>query len=293
MTKRGILIADAGGTKSSWAFLKPGIDFPAFLSGVGINCAVGSQDAIIQSVSEIAIQLSNLGLLNDITALDVHFFGAGVKSVASKDFISIVFHQVFPTLELLVDTRSDLAGAALALFGNESGVACILGTGSASGLYDGSHIVDSIPSLGYVLGDEGSGAFLGKLLLNRYFKRNLPSAVCRLLEGFADMDYDTVIENVYRHPNANRYLASFARFIFANRDFEVMEAIIREGVKLFFENNVLKYNDRRSRKVRFVGGVAFEARDVIKSFADGYGLQADLFLLNPIEALANYYSNRS
>lgn len=227
-----------------------------------------------------------------ISECDLFFYGAGCANEALSKSLYELFTAYFtPNINHAV-FRSDLEGAAKALYGDEPGLIGVIGTGSASGLYNGERLVDSIPSLGYVLGDEGSGAHMGKLLLNALIKRRMSSKVVALLKDYAEVSYNSILNKVYRSDAANSYLASFVPFLNEHQKEEEISTIIDYSLKLFFINNVLQYKEIPGNKIRLVGSVATIFKDRVKRIAGAYSLEADKFLSNPISDLGKYYINR-
>lgn len=281
-----ILIADAGGTKTDWGLLASG-EKPRFFTTEGINPSVMEDEHIAETLRNVACRLEEL----EISEADLYFFGAGCNSPLMAERLKTNFQRVLPSRLRTMRFASDIEGAARALFGAESGIVCILGTGSATAYYDGEKIIDSVPSLGYVLGDEGSGAFMGKKLINAYFKRELTEALMIRLREFSDMDLNRVIKKVYREPGANGFLASFVPFIKENEDSEEISEIIDQSLKLFFKKNVLKYKSYEESRIGFVGGVANTFKERIEKICATYSLSAGRFLGRPIDSLCTFYSH--
>ena len=288
--RRLLIVADAGGTKTSWYVLPEGIDKPLMVKTSGINATIHPFSHIVESVKELFYNLEDI-LNKEDFFIQVSFYGAGANSENAFRLIERAFSEVFSTMKVSLDIDSDLTGAARALYGSESGIACIIGTGSATGLYDGERIVEKVPSLGFILGDEGSGAYMGRQLVNRFFKSELEKEVEALLEDFCDMSQSNILQKVYREKGANSFLASFVPFIHRHRDFDSISDIIYESLKLFFEKNVLKYINRYNNRIRFVGGVAYLFASQLSDIAENYGFVADRFIPDPIRELGEYHKN--
>lgn len=280
-----ILIADAGGTKTDWCLLDAG-EKTRFFTTEGINPSVMDDDHIAETLRKVACRLEEF----QVSDADLYFFGAGCNSPQMAERLETNFPAALPSRFRTMHFASDIEGAGRALFGSDSGIVCILGTGSASAYYDGKKIIDSVPSLGYVLGDEGSGAYMGRMLINAYFKRELTETLMRRLREFSDMDLNRVIKNVYRKPGANGYLASFVPFIKENEDLEEISEIIDRSLKLFFKKNVLKYKRYEESKIGFVGGVANTFKERIETICATYSLSAGRFIGRPIDSLCTFYS---
>ena len=197
-----ILIADSGSTKTDWALVDE-------QGNVMVTCKTQGISPIHQSDAEILDVLCKELVLSE-QPQQVFFYGSGVTE-AMKSRMKSLLQQSFP--EAKVEAEGDMLGAARALFGKKPGIACILGTGANSCLYDGEKIVMNTPPLGYILGDEGSGAVIGKLFLNSIFKGTLPVSLKNKYLAWSGLDYPTIINKVYRQPLANRFLASICPFI--------------------------------------------------------------------------------
>lgn len=242
MMKR--LIADSGSTKTDWALVDEQGSVVMTCQTQGIN-PIHMQDAEILHVLRDELVLP-------VQPQEVHFYGSGVTDAARPRMVSLL-QQAFP--EAKIEAASDMLGAARALFGNKPGIACILGTGANSCLYDGEKIVMNTPPLGYILGDEGSGAVLGKLFLNGIFKGTLPAVFKKKYLEWSGLDYPSIINKVYREPLANRFLASICPFISeqlsqasqfgnASEEFADLMALYRMvlgSFSQFYDNNLVPY----------------------------------------------------
>ena len=195
-------------------------------------------------------------------------------------------------VEATVEVAGDLLGAARALCGSTSGIACILGTGSNSCFYDGKTIVKNVPPLGYILGDEGSGAALGKLFMNGIFKGRLPEAVRELYLREENLTYQEIIERVYRKPLANRFLASTAQFINRHLDLPELEALVQQNFELFFERNVCEYVCYGVKKVSAIGSIAYHFRNVFEKAAAKFGFEVDKVEKSPIRGMLAYHQSK-
>lgn len=292
MGEKILIVADAGGTKTEWRVKAPCRNQPVLLSTRGINASVSSEEEILNAMTELKNSLiKEIGESIGKGSVSLHFYGAGCNSKANCSRVIKSFKKLFPTTTEL-NVRSDLEGAARALFGDQKGIACILGTGSASCLFDGNEIVDSVPSLGYILGDEGSGASMGRMLLNSYFKRELKEETAMKLERIPGVTLSEVLQKVYRSSGAAAYMASFVPFIKENEKEEGICSIIDHSLKLFFNKNVLKYNCPKGEKIRFAGSVSMIFAERIKRIAHEYGYDADLILQKPIERLGAYHDQK-
>lgn len=221
----------------------------------------------------------------------VFFYGAGLRQ-EMKDRMQGVLGKVFHGVE--VDAESDLLGAARALFGRESGVACILGTGSNSGLYDGKDIIANTPPLGYILGDEGSGAVMGKAFLGALCKGLLPKDLTTAFFQSTGLDTPAIIQAVYRQPLPNRFLASTTRFIHEHLQVPELRDLVLQNFRLFFQRNLVQYfkagADAHGFKVRAVGSIAYYFRELLSEAAQVEGYSLDLVMQSPMEGLVSFHS---
>lgn len=275
------LIADSGSTKAEWCLLdgkkKKTFDTqgmsPYFLSGDQIEAVVNKELK---------------GKLKGVEPTEIFYYGTGCSNPNNIRIVKKALQKVFPQAAITVN--HDLMGAAKALCGNEKGVACILGTGSNSCYYNGKRIVKNSPGLGFILGDEGSGAYLGKKVV-QYFLYNTYDP--DLMDRF-NAKYNTnaveILEAVYKRPLPNRYLAGFVPFLVENRGHFMIENIIEDGFNEFFFQHIYKYKESWTMPINFIGSVAFGFKDVLKEMCDTYELQLGKVLKNPMEGLIRYHA---
>lgn len=271
-----ILIADGGSTKIDWTVVS-GISQKTFRSP-GINPVLWDIGKIEQMLQE--------GLPNEILSdvESVYFYGAGCLGRSAEKMQEALMRVVAHDAE--IEVESDLLGAARALFGNERGIACILGTGSNSALYDGKEIISNIHPLGYILGDEGSGASMGKHFLNALYKGRLPESLREDFETETGLTYDDVIDHVYRQPMANKFLASLVIFVSKRRK-ECAE-LLNEEFDNFIEKDILPYN-HCELPVGIVGGVGYEFHEELKEIFLRHGLKLNKVVARPMENLVDYH----
>ena len=271
------LIADSGSTKTSWV-LAEGKDVVMKVGTAGINPVVQGEETIVSTLRELASQLS-------VKPSEIHFYGAGCRGEAILR-MERCLKMVFPDAE--TEVESDLLGAARALFADEEGIACILGTGSNSCHYDGKTIVLNVPPLGYILGDEGSGASLGKMFINALFKGDLPEEMKSAYLEETDQTYEDIIRRVYREQNANRYLASTSLFISKHLDFKPLSDIVEQNIERFFNKNVSKY-ECGDLPIAAVGSIAFIYKDLFNKVAGRHGYRVAKIIKDPIDSLVEYH----
>lgn len=280
---KALLIADSGSTKTDWIFI--GSDgSQTELHTDGINPARDTRDKIYNVLyHDLLTQLPQSETLQA-----VHFYGAGCIEPFSQS-VKSVLEELFPGCR--AEVESDLLGAARAVCGHEAGIACILGTGSNSCLYDGKDIVKHTPPLGYILGDEGSGSFLGKTLLNGLFKGTLPETLKEEFCSKFNMSLSDIIECVYRKPSANAFLASLVPFIVEHRDSPCIHSMLVEAFRLFIKRNISIYG-HNELPINCVGGIAFQFEKELAEAAAKEDMQIGRILRRPIESIAQYHGKR-
>jgi N-acetylglucosamine kinase-like BadF-type ATPase len=274
------LIADSGSTKTDWCLLKNKKAIPFSSQGMSPYFV---NDIQVEKI----IRTEVFPFLKKNPVDEIYFYGTGCKNPANLKMFHKVFHDIFPHAKSHVD--NDLSGAAKALCGNEKGIACILGTGANSCYYNGKRIVKNSPGLGYVLGDEGSGAYLGKKVI-QHFLYNIYDEELR--EKF-NMKFKTtdseILEAIYKKPLPNRYLASFAIFLAENRGHYMIENMIEDGINDFFYTHIISLSESEKYPIHFTGGIAFGFKDVVVQLCKNYGLQQGSILRSPMEGLVRYH----
>lgn len=285
------LIVDSGSTKTSWCFAflpnTSSADGARTVTTEGLNPAVMSAEEVEE---KIAKALNHCLQSLSISAADVEnvfFYGAGCiagrTGVVSESISSILVNAK-------IHVADDLLGAARALCGHKAGIACILGTGSNSCLYDGKNIVAHTPALGYVLGDEGSGAVLGRKFLNAVLKQTLSENIRKRFLQESGLDMAEVINRVYRSPAPNRFLASMSKYIHGYLDEKEVSDIVIDNFEDFIRNNLLAYSDE-FRTINVVGSIAYHYKEQLTEAASRNGYQIGKIIKSPIEGLIEYHTN--
>lgn len=275
-----ILIADCGSTKTDWV-LHDGSGIVTRVKTQGLNPTQQSSDDIFRILStELA------GKIDKDAPKTIYFYGAGCAYENANKRMEAALKRIFSTKDIHIN--SDLLAAARALCGHEEGIACILGTGSNSCLFDGEKIVDNTPSLGYILGDEGSGAHLGRQLVSDCIKKQLPKELREKFLGQYNLDIAGILERVYHTPLPNRWLASFTPFLCENRKYAEIQALLKHCFKQFFLRNTMVY--RRSwLPIHIIGGVGINFANEIKEAAESLGLSIGNIVESPMEGLIEYH----
>ena len=276
-----ILIADSGSTKTDWRVIDADQEYEQ-INTTGINPQYLDTEKIY-GIFETEL----LPQLKEKNISEIYYYGAGCSSPERNRRVEDALSRAFPNIPNYVD--HDLLAAARALCGHKPGIACILGTGSNSCLYDGKNIIDNVTSLGFLMGDEGSGAYLGKLLIKAYMYRELPEELATSLKNRYNLTKDGVLDAVYGSDIPSQYLATFAKFMHEKRKNPVIKEMIYENFEEFFERHVSKYEGFGELPVNFVGSIAFHFSDTLKLVAKKYGCHIGVIISSPSEGLIKYH----
>jgi glucosamine kinase len=278
-----ILIADSGSTKCEWCFISN-----------GRKQIIETQGASPYFLNELQIaemmRKELLPALKKKIPTHIYFYGTGCAAAANRALVKRAIRKVFPFA--LIEVEHDLTGAARALCGNKKGIIAILGTGSNSAYYDGKNIRRNSPGLGYVLGDEGSGAYLGKKVLQYYLYKTFDKQLHDKFHKKYQINAADVLDHVYKKPLANRYIASFTLFLSENRGHYMVENIIEDGIWDFFSIHLAQYPESGKMPVYFTGSVAFGFQDILKELCKTFGWESGTFLAKPMEGLIAYHKKR-
>ncbi len=219
----------------------------------------------------------------------VFFYGAGCSSPSLNAIVAEGLQEAFPNAEILVD--HDLKSCAYATYNGEPNISCILGTGSNSVYFDGKEISEEVPALAYILGDEGSGSYLGKKLLAAYLYKQLPPSIQEDFEQTYTLRRDEIMEHVYARPHANVYLAGFAPFFSKHIKHPYMWEIVFTGFRTFLEIHALCYPNARAVELNFVGSIAYHFKDVLEDAAEHLDLKMGIVVQKPLDGLIAYHFN--
>lgn len=226
--------------------------------------------------------------MKNVAVNSIYYYGAGCGQPENVKLVHAALKKVFSKAKVSVDT--DLAGAAKALCGHQKGVACILGTGSNSCVFNGKKVTKNNPAPGFILGDEGSGAYLGKKVLQHFIYHTFDADMLERFQQQYQTDYRTILQHVYKAPMPNRYMASFTTFLSANRGHFMIENIIEDGLADFFFTHLYKYTETWTLPVHFTGSIAWHFKDVLSTICHSLELQLGTIVQAPIERLANYHN---
>ncbi|MBL7697675.1 MAG: N-acetylglucosamine kinase [Chitinophagaceae bacterium] len=275
-----VLIADSGSTKCEWRWVDGRKNASIFTQGM-------SPYFLTPEKMEEVINTELKSQMKRTNPDAIHFYGTGNKDPRNAKRTKKILEKTFPGAEVTVN--HDLLGITRASCQHEPGIACILGTGSNSCFYNGKKIVKNSPGLGYVLGDEGSGAYLGRKVIQYYlydiFEKDLKEKFHRKYK----VDAADILDHVYKQPLPNRYLASFTMFLSENRGHYMIENILEDGLNDFLYYHVSRYPESAKHPVHFVGSIGYYFRDVVLSLCEAYGLRAGKILKSPIDGLVEYH----
>ena len=282
-----IAIIDSGSTKTDWYFIHTGNRFgedEIHLSTRGLNPYFVTPEEV-----RICLEKEIYPFIDNRHVEQVYFFGAGCANEYKKTTLYTPLEDFFPQADVAVE--SDLLGAAVALFGNTPGIAGILGTGASVCRYDGTRIVETQPSLGYVLGDEGSGAKIGAQLLSAYLYRDMPEHLSQAFAAFCPGSQAELLEKVYKGEKPNRFLGSLAVFANTHRKDAFIQALLQAAFNDFVEKQLLKCQDVKTTPVRLIGSIAHYFKEELTAVAASRGLCIDQIEASPLAGLIKYYKD--
>ena len=276
------IIADCGATKSEWAIIHSNGEIRRLIAD-GVNVSAMSAESIIGIISDIAKRIS----ATDISAAEIYLYVAGVPSEQTINLIRDTFQTHLSVTKLSIE--SDLLGAARAVCGHKPGIAAILGTGSNSCMYDGEQIIKRVYSGGFILGDEGSAATLGKLFISDFLKGIVPDEIATEFSALYPTDYTTIVSNVYRsNASPSGYLGSFAPFILKHYDNPYIKELVESNFRNFIRRALRQY-DIQTLEVGIVGGFGYATKDIFLNLAKEENIRISRFISHPIEGLIEYH----
>lgn len=276
------LIVDSGSTKTDWCYLRKG-EKPVYITTSGINPYIqNKEDIAAMLVKEIPVTEAQKKVDSII------YYGAGAASKEKQTILKSILSNHFSVEN--IEVNSDLMAAAKALCGDTKGIVSILGTGSASCYYDGKKIKEQQPSLGYLAGDEGSGNYMGKRILQYYCYGTFDEELKMGFEMRFGSDIRTIVNTLYKVPYPNRFLASFVPLLHENRGHYMVENIIEDCINDFFHNSLLKYRQTWKKRLYFSGSIAFGFKDVLDNLCHQYEMELGSVIKSPMDGLVKYYS---
>jgi len=279
-----ILVADSGSTKTSWRFIDAEKKVHA-VHTLGFNPFFWTSKAIVDEINKhcpkkLKSQISNL-------KSQIYFYGAGCSSKKRIAIVKKALKKSFPNCRIQVN--HDLLASARAVCGNEKGIATILGTGSNSCYYDGEKTVRQRGGWGYIISDEGSGAHIGKKLMQDFINENLPYELQEKLYKKHKLTREKVVQSVYNKPYPNRFLASFGKFIHENINEPYCRDLVKNRFTEFFESHICRYDNYKELPMGCVGSVGFYFKDILKEVADEHNIRLGKIIESPIDELVKYH----
>lgn len=278
-----IVVADSGSTKADWKLISSkGIES---IGTMGFNPVFHSSEVIAGELSKA------LGKeVNRDEATHVYYYGSGCWDEKRQAIVSRALQQVFSRAD--VEVEHDLLGAARATCGDQPGIACILGTGSNSCLFDGHDVTDNVTNLGYLAGDEGSGTYIAKKLIRAYFYRELPPELVAALEEVVPGGKDEILDKLYGPDPSNVYLASFTRFMGVHREHFFIQKLLYNSFEDFIDRHIRKYKGHLSLPIHFIGSIAYTFQDLIKIALQERDLHPGIFIKKPIDQLVSFHTQQ-
>jgi glucosamine kinase len=279
-----ILIADSGSTKCAWRLI-PQTEPMCTVNTLGINPFFRTTESVY---TELKLELLPF---TQEQVDQIFFYGSGIVNDEKAGIIRSALQRLYPAAQ--IELFSDVLAASRSIFGTSSGIACILGTGSNACLYDGEKVKAGISPLGFILGDEGSGAVLGKKLLGDYFKEVMPAALRSKFESKYHLNRDEALQRVYKTERPNHFLASFAPFLSEEITADYCQQLVRSSLIEFFERNVTKIPDYKAYPIGFIGSVAFYFEEIVRNVCTGYQMNCISIRKDPMEGLVDYHLKKN
>jgi len=280
-----ILFADSGSTKTSWLLYDDTTKSRKYFETLGINPIIHHHEEIYQKV------FSNSELVAIAPKVtEIKFFGAGCSSTERNNLAASALKSIFANATIEID--HDMKAAAYAICGNQPGIACILGTGSNSIFFDGETLVESYAGIGYILGDEASGAYFGKTILRDFLYHLLPEEIEQYLLTDYKLEKNTIFQLVYKEASPNRYLASFAPVLSKFRDTDYAQVVLQKGFTEFFDFHVSCFENFQEYPIGFVGSIANHFKPELEKVANDFECTLGKFVTNPIDDIADYFISK-
>ncbi|MFK8103040.1 MAG: hypothetical protein AB8G15_10965 [Saprospiraceae bacterium] len=276
-----LVIVDSGSTKADWHLIDQK-KVKSNFSTVGFNPFFWTTGQIFAELNKEVLHRMPTAEVSKIV-----FYGAGCSDVHRCMIVEKALQQVFPNAK--VEVEHDLLASARACCLNTVGIACILGTGSNSCSYDGKEIIDNVTNLGHMVGDEGSGSYIGKMLIRGYFYREMPEDIKTAFEAAYPMGEKALLTEIYSVEAPNVYLASYSKFMSNHKHHPYIKGLVKEAFLEFTERHILKYDNNQNITVHFVGSVAFHFSDILSQVLGEKGLTLGKIIKKPIDRLVQYH----
>lgn len=278
-----ILIVDSGATKADWTALNNSGEKLFETQTLGLNPEVLTEEIITERIT------SNYELFeNRKNVKSIYFYGAGCGTQRMIDFLKKVLEKFFVNADILV-CEDTFAAVYATTNPEDKAIVCILGTGSNCSLWDGEKLIQAVDSLGYIVMDECSGNFFGKKLISDYFFKIMPEDLRKKFEEQYDLDSDVIKNHLYKLPNPNSYLATFARFLVENKEEDYCRNMVKKGIQLFVDHWIVQYEGCYQLPINFVGSIAFYLQDIVREVLAENNMKAGNILRKPIDGLVAYH----
>ncbi|CAL2090873.1 N-acetylglucosamine kinase [Tenacibaculum sp. 190524A05c] len=277
-----ILIADGGSTKADWIALDKNKNEVFRARTLGLNPAVVPSEELNNRIVNM-FQLINIK--DEVE--EIHFYGAGCGTPKPVQILHDVMKEIFTNASIHI--AEDMLAAVYAASGTNPSIVCILGTGSNSCYFNGSEMEMLTASLGYSIMDEASGNYFGRLLIRDYYYNKMPKQIAKSFESEFNLDADFIKMNLYRKPNPNMYLASFAKFMFEFKNEKYIKKLIRKGFQEFFKYRILPYKKDNSTPIYFIGSIAYYFKETLEKVANKHDLSVTGIIQRPIDNLLEYH----
>ena len=281
------LIVDSGSTKTDWIALDAHNQVSFETQTQGLNPQVLSDQILEERI------VNNYDLYRQRKSVQkIYFYGAGCGTHPPRELLKGVLQGIF--INAQIDVKEDTYAAVYAATNaGEESIVCILGTGSNCSYFDGTEIEQRVTSLGYILMDDGSGNYYGRQLLRDYYFNKIPDQMAKVFENSFDLSSEKIKTNLYKKPNPNTYLATFAKFLIENKENEYSQKLIKKGFELFAKHQILQFENAKGIPVHFIGSIAFYLKDELKEVLESLGLTIGKVLKKPIEGLVNHHINQA
>lgn len=277
-----ILIADGGSTKADWIAINENKEEAFRVRTLGLNPAIVPEEEL---ENRIVNMFQLISVKEDVK--EIHFYGAGCGTPKPTAILKGVLESIFVKAKVFV--AEDMLAAVYAASGKSPAIVCILGTGSNSCYFDGKAMQMLVPSLGYILMDEASGNYFGKQLIIDYYYKMMPAHIAKKFEEEFNLEADYLKKNMYREPNPNMFLASFAKFMFEFKEDKYIRSLIEKGFQVFFKYRILPYNKTKETPIYFIGSIAHFFRDILEKVAIDNKLKITDVIQRPIDNLLAYH----
>ena len=280
-----ILIADSGSTKTDWRLIvdKDNVQ-EAYTEG--LNPYFKTTEEVQQTINDVL--LLQFITKNPLEIDAVYFYGSGCSADDKKEIIATALKSVFTNANIVVE--HDLLGAAIGVCGTQPGIAAILGTGSNSCYFDGEKVIENIPALGYVLGDEGSGAYIGKEVLKGYLNKEMDATVLQKFEMKFKPSLEGILDRVYKEALPNRYFASFAKWVGEEVENEkYLQEIVRKALDAFFKKHICKYENHSELPLNVVGSIGYHFMHLLHQVAEKNNVTLGKVIKSPISGLVKHH----